>query len=256
MAPGMMMEGWDAVGLSTGPALGLGTNLGQYIEDLALCERHGDAEKLLWSPASSSHSHNRAQHVRHSPKKSVHVLLPVLSIPKTSLSQMYHSPSILACPASEMLEEEADFSVELKDHERPSNCVLWEGESGYGKNRQKPGMLSLVSRQMLEFLWSWGQQLDHYISQITKIWQEGPHASPHWRPLRLWGIWTPPLQQNRCEEHAAVLVLQERLVSHLFSCAYWDRGIISRSGLVLLCKKPWKFGGWGGEFLWDTAERR
>lgn len=47
MAPGMMMEGWDAVGMSTGPALGLGTNLGQYIEDLALCERHGDAEKLL-----------------------------------------------------------------------------------------------------------------------------------------------------------------------------------------------------------------
>lgn len=43
----------------------------------------------------------------------------------------------------------------------PQICAFWEGESAYGKNRQKPAMLSLVSREMLEFLWSW--ELDHYV---------------------------------------------------------------------------------------------
>lgn len=64
---------------------------------------------------------------------------------------------------------------------------------------------------MLEFLWSWGQQLDHYMSQITKIWQEGPDSSPHWRPLRFWRIWTPPLQQNRWGGHTAVLFCRRGL---------------------------------------------
>lgn len=48
-----------------------------------------------------------------------------------------------------------------------------------------------------------GQQLDYYVSQITKIQQEGPDLSPHWRPLRFWGIQTPPLQQDRWEGHTA-----------------------------------------------------
>lgn len=42
--------------------------------------------------------------------------VPVCFCPR-SLSQRYHSPSILACPASGMLEGDAGSSEELKDHQ-------------------------------------------------------------------------------------------------------------------------------------------
>lgn len=43
-----------------------------------------------------------------------------------------------------------------------------------------------------------------------------------------------------------MFVTQKRQKSPIFSHVDTGTVIISRSGLVLLCKKPWKSRGWGG----------